>query len=501
MNRVKVFSVTEFQATLSKINSACKDSMLVYRGQTKDRPMIPSARRQPKDEALAKAMPILNHVWESFVDSMLNELQKAALGKMHNRVAAGMALLQHYGFRSWFVDVSHKPQVALWFALHEFIPSAALVKSTDCYRGSSESPFLLDHAFAQVKTARYERTRTGSGFVYVLGLEPKYSQLLLDLRTCLPRSVLRVHRQAASGLLEPLDGRTIDSLVVAKMEVAATLNLAPDLNCEWLFPGPEKDKAYRMFLRVPYLAPENQIRARGSLARAVLEVPLYLYDSEPSMKSLRLSKIVLGSYAPHTWHTPENSERVSVQMPITPPGGPNPAFVPGKCVQEKSSSSAKTETLESSRSMPAESTGVKPDDLVAWPSRQLFLEFPFTSMIPVYLKRRSAYPIFRGLWIDWSPEAVRIQRVFEDLRYLRLEPGCHFHFDRGRYNLVREPGDCAADDDNRHLSYLTMFLFLTKRLRDSSAELRTVAKNHFHYYWLPLNREPWIQPFGEPWKT
>src|SRR5260370_12221676 len=102
-----------------------------------------------------------------------------------------MAVLQHYGHRSWFIDVSMSPDVGLWFARHRFVAKKAVIQPRQTTH-KTDRP--LDHAFANVTLASYA-PHNGDGFVFVFTVPGDDPALLLNLHRLLPASFLRVHAQ------------------------------------------------------------------------------------------------------------------------------------------------------------------------------------------------------------------------------------------------------------------------------------------------------------------
>jgi len=167
--------------------------MVLFRGQTIDRPLVTSIHRSNATEDSA-LIPDMHFSWSEFAANALSYLG-------HNtdrRSDSAMAVLQHYGARSYFLDVTHDATVALWFALNHF------AKAGTALLDETADPHLF---FYPLLTAAYLPANRPEGFVYVIAVpRGMQSSHLIDLDNSLPPHVLRVHRQRGA-LLANRDGQ------------------------------------------------------------------------------------------------------------------------------------------------------------------------------------------------------------------------------------------------------------------------------------------------------
>jgi hypothetical protein len=168
----------------------------------------------------------------------------------HDAQHFNQGLLQHYGWRSFFVDLSASNAVAAWFASHIFHAK----RGWDLCENSFEEPVMLG-----VRRAHYS-SHEGTGNLYVLSkgrLEQNGHTLISlvdDLNTDSPTRYEAQRAWLASIFLEKrrLEPGAIAAKVTAPAEVfrefAASAGIASTND---LFPGPDKDKMLEQLLNLP----------------------------------------------------------------------------------------------------------------------------------------------------------------------------------------------------------------------------------------------------------
>lgn len=182
------------------------------------------------------------------------------------------ALLQHYGWRSFYVDCTSNPGVAAWFASQSYSEESTLEISEDCH----ENPVWL-----KKRMARYDFHK-GQGHLYVLSRDTVANVGLVDLATLTvdgsrPRTVAQ-----SAWLIGPLRDKNLpQDCYVAQItapreafrDYAVTHGLT-DTNT--LFPSPTEDPILRALLGLPW----DEIKHRESLPnlpafRRALDLPEY----------------------------------------------------------------------------------------------------------------------------------------------------------------------------------------------------------------------------------
>ncbi|MFH1344588.1 MAG: hypothetical protein ABIL01_25815 [Pseudomonadota bacterium] len=159
-------------------------------------------------------------------------------------------LLQHYGWRSFFVDLSSSKAVAAWFAANAFTSK----RNWQFCENSFEEAVMLG-----VLAARYDR-HEGLGNLYVLSKERLKScehtlaNLVDDLATDCDTRYAAQRAWLASIFLQQtrLDPSAVVAHITAPASVFQQMAESGGFeSSEDLFPGPEKDKTLEHLLALP----------------------------------------------------------------------------------------------------------------------------------------------------------------------------------------------------------------------------------------------------------
>lgn len=104
---------------------------VLYRGQAQHYPdsnSIPSLSTTFQRQG---CVPDLMIKWTYYAKRALQHLVRG--WKKTGDTATNQAILQHYGFRSFFLDASGDPRVAAWFASNRFESKIAVNLVEDCF--------------------------------------------------------------------------------------------------------------------------------------------------------------------------------------------------------------------------------------------------------------------------------------------------------------------------------------------------------------------------------
>lgn len=162
--------------------------------------------------------------------------------------ATDQAILQHYGFRSFFLDASGDPRVAAWFAGNKFESKIAVTLVEDCF----EDPVLL-----RTLNAWFVPTE-GTGHVYLISRKllrqariqaVHLSEIATDQGT--PRYVRQDAYMVGPLIHGGLSGDCIVCHITAPAEVLR--DFAEDYSVGWLFPEPSDDPVYGELLAMPWV--------------------------------------------------------------------------------------------------------------------------------------------------------------------------------------------------------------------------------------------------------
>ncbi|WDG50454.1 FRG domain-containing protein [Pseudomonas chlororaphis] len=213
-------------------------------------------------------VPDLMIKWTYYAKRALQHLVRG--WKDTGDTATDQAILQHYGFRSFFLDASGDPRVAAWFASNRFESKIAVNLVEDCF----EDPVWL-----RTLNAWFVPTEE-VGHLYLISqksLRQSGIQAVHLSEIATDQGAPRYARQDAY-MVGPLiqSGLSSDCILCHITAPAEVLrNFAGDYNVGWLFPEPSDDPVYQELLAMPWEkmrhVPDDILEA----FRRSLELPEY----------------------------------------------------------------------------------------------------------------------------------------------------------------------------------------------------------------------------------
>ncbi len=216
--------------------------------------------------------------WSRFAASAINSWIGEAAGSQE----VSQAILQHYGWRSFFIDLSSSFEVATWFASHKHELSPTLELCEDCF----ESPIFLRKQIATYSLGSLV------GNIYILDKEKLVkSNLLVNLEELKIEAKRPRFRAQSAWLAGPLGGKVLPAeyflahvtaphAVLAKFSKQRGLSKTSDL-----FPDADEDPLLGALLDLPWLELNSSSREMGIPAfRGVIEFPNY-YDTFSKINS------------------------------------------------------------------------------------------------------------------------------------------------------------------------------------------------------------------------
>ncbi len=428
-----VTTAEELLDILDRLQGERPDQRLVLRGQTHAHPPRPSAARPPATDEEAMARRYATVIWEAAARAVLpvNENEPHGLSDAR-QVAVGMAVLQHYGFRSWFIDVTEDAAVALWFARWRYTDRTELI-GLGSHDDTQAAAVATQHAMSPIRLAEYV-PHHDDGYVDVFATDPS-SPLLLDLPHLVPETATRLHRQSGAGLLPDADGTYATSHIArVRVRVAPEDAQRPTdgrvLDQRWLFPDTDNDHVYAALLRAPRPIPAEDVKHHGSLALDLLSLPVYMSEHDQAFWSwLRTVRAVAGIYAtpPLQPDTPMGLVQADVTLPFTPPGGPTAVFTRDSyltaATQPTAPSAADPETPVAPADEDPLPALVEPALRTAWPAFPALLRVPFTRELSRVLVAGDLFPLLRGYLLDMDDHVLHARQLFEDIEgYYWLPP-------------------------------------------------------------------------------
>lgn len=182
------------------------------------------------------------------------------------------ALLQHYGWRSFYVDCTSNPAVAAWFASHSYSEEPKLEMSEDC----DERPVWL-----KKRMARYDFNE-GLGHLYVIDKQAAAEVGLADLATLTVEGFRPRTLAQSAWLIGPLRNKPVpQNCYIA--QITAPRSILRDyaashglVDTNTLFPSISEDPILKALLSLPW----DEIKIDDGIKdlpafRRTLELPEY----------------------------------------------------------------------------------------------------------------------------------------------------------------------------------------------------------------------------------
>jgi hypothetical protein len=269
----------------------------LFRGQTNDYRLPDGSPNLTSSFVRKGCVPPLMLKWIFYTNELLR--RGGVDVKRPDMLPLIQGLLQHYGWRSFFVDLSSSASVAAWFASHSFRAAARL----HLCENTSEEPVML-----KLLGAAYN-DHEGTGHLSVLDKEllKKSNHSLISLEDELTTdcpSRFQTQKAWLAGIFlmqRRLDPAAIAAHVTAPSSVFMELAQSAGLkNTDDVFPGPEHDKLLGNLLDLPWTRieapnhpfpvywrsleiPEYQVSFVKHLpATTALYTPFWLSEIEPS---------------------------------------------------------------------------------------------------------------------------------------------------------------------------------------------------------------------------
>ena len=435
MNSIKITSANVFESILEQFK---KTDKIVFRGQTSDRPLIPSMLRgnYSKSPRLPGCIPQLTVNWNLTAKRIVSSYG------IRSNFFKTEAIMQHYGYRSTFIDVSQSPEIALWFALNKF--------------SKENTPLFIGNDLRSAVFQRSYYTPTKKGFFYVIKCPNSADHKYINLTKIMPESAKRVHRQKASAIFCFPKAVSADSLIMQKYEVIDNgwfrdSNYNP--NAAELFPPPSVDLFYRQLCIIPYYITPYREKNKLKIGHPLLGMfPIYarsikelVLEYAPLTKIVQTSPSIKWSIAKEVISCEDKRFKVRAATKI----------IISRLITEDV---AKALSWRS----------IRKDNL---PSNNLIFEFePEASIVNPSLKNLDE--VVLGLWVVFDEKSLHVSLIIDNFKELVLGHQCVYSLPE--LSLVQK--SCNCSDHNKDLAIIT---YLLRCLSKGSLHLRKVDK----WYW------------------
>jgi hypothetical protein len=418
MQPIDIYDRKDFEFHLNKILSNYENRRLVFRGQIEDESLIPSIRRGKGSSPSPGCIPWLTANWSICAKRLVSKFKNSIPTDIEEQ-----AVMQHYGYRSFFVDVTSNPKVALWFALHKF--------------ESKRSPFHVDRELRSAVFQWSEYTPGSTGFMYFILIPQDESiERYVDLTNIMPSDATRVHRQSAGALSCLPTSLSIDDLVIAKLRIIDNgwfQNSDLDVSTADLFPPPSVDTFYRCLCTVPYyVGPEVEMN-NIQLGHPLLGFfPVYAKSAkELSKEYVPLTRILSCAHPALGWNVATGVIRLEDRHFKV--AGATKISLSSLMIHHLSE-----KTMHSDALLRA-----------PWPSHNLLLEFePEASLVNP--STRALQEVIRGLWVVLGTNSVMVAEIIDTFDDVFLGHECLYSLP----DLKLISKQCSCSDHNYNLKIL-----------------------------------------------
>lgn len=219
-------------------------------------------------------IPPLRAAWVNFAHFALYALT-GDYDIHHHRTEA---ILQHYGWKSFFLDVTKSPAVAAWFASHTFNENPRICMTED----SQEQPVWL-----RAKEASFEAIPSENyGHIYVIPLEFLGNDDLefLDLSFIQTERLKSRPEVQKAGLIGPFNPAPLpEEHIAAHLTVPTSVlrefaKKAGFDNIGSIFPSPSDDPVYDALLSAPWQKLIIEDGMKIPVFARLLEIPDYYWS-------------------------------------------------------------------------------------------------------------------------------------------------------------------------------------------------------------------------------
>jgi len=206
--------------------------------------------------------------WSRYADEVIG-----AFTGQYSNFALNQAILQHYGFRSFYLDCSDNPAVSAWFAGNRYADKLSVELCEDC----DERPLFL-----RKKMARYDSVE-GVGHLYVLDRVACEKVGLTDLRAIYIDGARTRPSVQSAHLIGPLGNAPLSAeCFVAHIEAdrAVFREFAAEaglVSTDSVFPPSSEDPILDALLSLPWIPIQGVANPLGAIPafRRAVELPEY----------------------------------------------------------------------------------------------------------------------------------------------------------------------------------------------------------------------------------
>lgn len=254
MKQLKASSLHELEEFIAKFGkNILFRGQLNHYGEPGEPSVIASFDRQI-------CVPSETMKWSSYASKVLEVL----IGDHVNDFGYVQALLQHYGWRSFYVDYSSSPAVSAWFASHKYTVSSGIDMCEDCGEN-----FLWERK----KFAQYD-FEEGEGHLYVIDKSIAVEVGLVNLATLTIDGFFPRTEAQKAWLLGPTLGKPVPKeCFIAQITASRSIFreyavLHGFTDTDSMFPPATRDPILKALLELPW-------REIGSVGDPKFPIPVF----------------------------------------------------------------------------------------------------------------------------------------------------------------------------------------------------------------------------------
>lgn len=329
------------------------------------------------------------------------------------------ALLQHYGWRSFYIDASKDPTVATWFASQKYVGKRSLVITEDCYEIG---------VCCSINHGAYEPSQD-YGYLYIISKDKltehdiEYHDLYkLGFSDFNPRYIKQSGVMIGSCSQIPIDA------IVETLKVSSSVlkEHSSSHSVESLFPNRQEDKIYNILLSTPFEEVNGDGEIKNFFYKRSLDIPEYDFN---------FTKINSPNIAFYNTQHAINSEDFEDNTVFRCPD----SFLYHTEIESPDDLSELVKCLP----VGARAT-VECDGLLRLP--------PFFDK-PLFLKGAQIHRIEDNLYCVGGL-TVKFQGT--KLNYVQLDDGWHYEMNSGAFERMLKKNDCPCNYARKHQLVFTI---------------------------------------------
>jgi|GEM_PF-2971603 len=466
---ITVQTYDELINIVNKIQPSKNDHAIVFRGQCENYGTVVTSMAREGC-----------HYTKTFRWNILSSkiANKYILGKKETRdrfsgpSSLTAAILQHYGYRMFFLDVTSDINVAIYFASNSFNMNPIFYKA-----------IIDNHELSKaVKCARYDASKNEYGYIYVFEVpiannyDPQQHGEYVDLSKVMPKSCRRIFRQQCGLIFSRWrreDKGDLKDFLVKKIRIKNPLSGIPktkQFSQRYLFPDPNDDLFYKELLEAPFI----QWDLDTDIFEKIIDVPEYISGASPTQDEnetyRKLDKVYMPSHYFYEFkkqcdHYRSNGGfevELNESKYLLLNADPILLLAPIDLYVNET-------IIRDPNKYPVEKLSIKDD----WTN--IFIELSPEEILYDYNPNSQG----RGLWVIRKDNYYFVaQCVFEDKGFAMYSGMRYERLADGHFKILPHETNCPCDNKERHYSFLLQTLSIIEQYK--SKNYSTNKKDLYH---------------------